>query len=356
MEQTLLYQIAFSFIEGVNDKTKKLLLLQWGTAINVYQACVNNYIPLSSDWPFEAAKLEMDFIAKHGIEIIPITSTNYPNRLLHCEDAPSLLYCKVNNDFNKTHLISIVGTRNHSFQAQKIIETLLEGLAHLNLGIISGLARGIDGLAHQTATQLKIPTWGVLAHGLDSLYPAENRNLAIEMLAEGGLLTEFKKNSPPLQFHFPKRNRIVAGMSDATIVIESPINGGSMITADLAFNYNREVFAVPGKLSDKNSQGCLSLIKNNKASMYHDPIHLLECLAWEPAPIKTKTSTPIPKEILSPELEKMLSLIALQGPINPDQLSKLYEKPLKDLPLLLLILEMKGLVYIQAGNHYAVTQ
>lgn len=222
------------------------------------------------------------------------------------------------------------------------------------IGIISGLALGIDTIAHKTAIDFKIPTWAVLGHGLDMIYPTQNRQLAIGMLEQGGLFTEFTSKTSPLHFHFPKRNRIVAGLSDATIVVETDTKGGSMITAGLAFKYNREVFAAPGKINDPKSKGCLALIKNNIASVYHDPAHFLEAMQW-PIPEKPK----IRKQNQQMNFEwdqitqQIIEFIDIHSPVQEAYIHEHFSMEPALLAAKLLDLELDGAIERQAGNQYA---
>ena len=191
--------------------------------------------------------------------------------MLNCYDSPTLLYYKGEADLNGDKIVAIIGTRNHTDYGKQITEQLVEELTEQNVVVVSGLAYGIDAIAHKAAVKNNLPTVGVLAHGLDQVYPPQHTGLAKEMLkAGGGLLTEFRSKSKPDKHNFPTRNRVVAGMSDATIVIETGIKGGSMITAELANNYNKDVFAFPGKVTDTKSAGCNYLIKNNKAILLTD--------------------------------------------------------------------------------------
>ncbi len=366
MSNHLFHSIAFSKIFGLNDNQRKLLLVHYGSAEVIYKERFNLQIPfldindafrkiLCNDWPWEDTEFEIAFIQKHQIKATCIFDADYPNRLIHCNDAPTVLYVKGKMDFNKKHLVSIVGTRQHTIQVNKIIQEIAEGLAHLDMGIISGMAMGVDGIAHKSALQNKIPTWGVLAHGLDQIYPKQHRRLAIEMLEKGGLITENKKGTIPFPYFFPKRNRIVAGMSDVTIVIESDIQGGSMITAKLAFDYNRTVFAVPGKLQDQRSKGCLYLIKSNQAQLYYDIIDFLENMKWEmPAPNPNTLSLKNPQLnlILEQDALSILEIIQQQGPIHPDEIVRQLSIAPGPFAKHLFQLEMQDLVFKQVGNLY----
>lgn len=293
MNDSLLYAIAFSQMHGINLYERKKLVQVFGSAMSIHHTCQQGekaFVDLElkcidslmAAWPLKAAALELSSMKRLGIDATCIEDAAYPNRLFQCEDAPTLLFSKGSKKWNLPYLISIVGTRNHTLYADKVIQTLLEGIQHLNLGVVSGLALGIDGMVHEKACQLKIPNWGVIATGLDDIYPAQHQRLAYKMMETGGgILTENICDTAPLPFQFPKRNRIVAGMTDATIVIESQVKGGSMITAGLARGYNREVFAVPGKITDLKSTGCLALVRSNKAQLYQSPTQLLESLGWD---------------------------------------------------------------------------
>jgi DNA processing protein len=362
MSEEIYYTIALSKLMGLNDIDRKKILEFYGSAVRVFEehqkqhagfAELNQFQKniLLGAWPLAEAEEELIFLHKHEIKCISILDPAYPNRLVQCKDAPIVLYVKGADQFNLPQLISIVGSRQHTIQVQKVIQELLEGLKHLNMGVISGMALGVDGIAHQTSLKLNLPTWGVLAHGLDQIYPTQHRKLAIEMLHQGGLITECRKGTIPLPYFFPKRNRIVAGISDATIVIETAIKGGSMITANLAFGYDREVFAVPGKIHDAKSKGCLHLIKYNKAQVYHDPIHLLENMNWPIA--KQNPVIKQSKLLLDPDLQRVLLLIEMQGPIHRDTIANHLKINASLLSSQLLSLELEGCIQLLAGNLYS---
>lgn len=353
-EEAILYNIAFSMLDGVAEKQKRAMLRYYGSAIAIYNVRKQNKI----DWPIDTAKEEINFIQKHHIQCFSLTDKHYPDRLFNISDPPLVLYTKGCTQFNLPQLISIVGTRQHTFQVKKVVQELIAGLAHLQIGIVSGMALGVDGIAHQLSLENNIPTWGVLAHGLDTIYPNQHRRLAIKMLNNGGLITECPQKTITMPYQFPKRNRIVAGMTDATIVIESAEEGGSMITAKLARGYDREVFAVPGKIHDAKSKGCLWLIKNNIATMYHDPIHLLENMNWPKAetthPITTNSNTVLALS-LSPILQSIYLLIQSQGPIHKDAIALQLAIASSELSAHLLSMELNGLIHLQAGNLYIIT-
>jgi DNA processing protein len=348
--EELFYTIAFSMLKGVPEAQKLKMLRYYQSAENIFK----NQSSKKIEWPLKEAEDELKFIEKHSIQCFSILDKYYPSRLSNISDPPLILYAKGSDHFNLPQLISIVGTRQQTHQAKKVIQELIEGLSHLKIGVISGLALGIDGIAHETALHYHLPTWGVLAHGLDKIYPNQHRRLAINILNQnGGLLTECRQNTLTMPYQFPKRNRIVAGMSDTTIVIESQVEGGSMITAKLARGYDREVFAVPGKIQDAKSKGCLWLIKNNIATMYFDPIQLLENMQW---PIQQIAQDEInfQQELidLSPIQASIFKIIQLQGPIQKDIICGQLSISSTELASHILGLELNGLIHLQAGNKY----
>src|SRR5205085_3183435 len=231
---------------------------------------------------FSKAEDEITFIEKYKIKVLFITDKEYPRRFLNCYDPPTLLFYKGSADLNASKVIGIVGTRNNTEYGKQSTEKLVKDLAALNPVIISGLAFGIDSIAHKASIKNNVPTIGALGHGLDTIYPRENAGLAKDMINHGGgLITEFFSKTKPDKHNFPQRNRVVAGLCDATIIVETDIKGGSMITAELANGYNRDVFAVPGRATDKKSSGSNYLIRNNKAVLLTDAKELIELMGWE---------------------------------------------------------------------------
>lgn len=364
MNPSLLYAIAFSQIHGINLYERKKLIHVFGSAMSIYNACkqggealmdleLKSIESLLSPWPLKTASEELSSMKKLSIDATCMEDAAYPNRLFQCEDAPTVLFSKGSKKWNLPYLISIVGTRNHTFYADKVIDELLEGIQHLNLGVVSGLALGIDGMVHEKACHLKIPNWGVIATGLDDIYPTQHHRLANKMMDTGGIITENICATAPLPYQFPKRNRIVAGMADATIVIESQIKGGSMITAGLARGYNREVFAVPGKITDQKSSGCLALVRSNTAQLYQSPTQLLENLGWALPNSKLPSQKPLPFD-LSPICQEILATIAKQSPIHQDHLANLFNLNIGLLSTHLLTLELNGLIHPHGGAFYSI--
>lgn len=290
----MLYQIALSLTPTIGPVQAKLLVDHMGSASAVFKAKVTDLKRIDGIGEvrirsikqfnqFKEAEEEIKFIEKYKISPLFITDSAYPQRLLNCYDSPVLLYYKGTADLNKAKIVSVIGTRNHTEYGKQLTEMLVKELATHDILVVSGLAYGIDAIAHKAALKNNLPTVGVLAHGLDQVYPLQHKSLAKDMVRQGGLLTEFRSRTRPDKHNFPTRNRIVAGMSDATIVIETGLKGGSIITAELANGYNKDVFAFPGKTTDSKSAGCNWLIGQNKAMLLADAEQLLEAMNWQPA-------------------------------------------------------------------------
>lgn len=292
MSNDLLYQIALSLTTNIGPVQAKILVEHFGNAQSIFNAKASQLKDIEGIGEVRAksikkfqrlaeAEEEVKFIEKYNIKPLFITDEKYPKRLLNCYDSPELLYYKGSADLNASRIIAIVGTRNHTEYGKQVTEKLIKELEDQHVIVISGLAYGIDAIAHKAALKNNLPTVGVLAHGLDQIYPSQHAGLAKDMIKDGGLLTEFRSKTNPDKHNFPTRNRIVAGISDATIVVETGIKGGSMITAELANGYNKDVFAFPGKVTDSKSAGCNYLIKNNKAVLLTDAQELIELMGWE---------------------------------------------------------------------------
>lgn len=304
----------------------------------------------------ERANREMEFIEKKNIKLICLGDEEYPYRLAECSDAPLVLHSLGNANLNAKHIVSIVGTRHASEYGKEICTNFVKDLATFapDTLIVSGLAYGIDVCAHRAALAAGLPTVGVLAHGLDQIYPTANRTTAKSMLENGGLLTEFMSETNPLPKFFVQRNRIVAGISDATVVIESASKGGSLITASLAGSYSRDCFAFPGRIDDKYSQGCNELVSRGKAALITSAYDFVEAMNWE-TPSK-KQNTALQTELF-PEMtaEESAIIAALQENSDGKQINQLVvelNKPINTLLPLLFEMEMKGYVKTVAGGSY----
>lgn len=367
MQDHLLHQIALTLIPGLGPVSRKKLIRHFGTASRILlasedelrsmpgigQALVKQLLLFKTDRPEkqladQLAEQTVRFVEAKGIQPLFITDRAYPQKLLHCPDAPTLLFWKGTADLNATAVLSIIGTRSNSPYGQQVTENLVASLPK-NVLVISGLAYGIDAIAHKAALQNGLHTVGVLAHGLDDLYPPANRNLAKNMLHQGGLLTEFHLQTKADKYNFPRRNRVVAGMADATVVIETAVKGGSMITADLAFGYNRELFAVPGRLNDAKSAGCLQLIQQQKALVYTSPEQLLDTMGWDPPGPKSALQEGLHPDLSQPERELVKFLqqkdhwtigeLQLQLSVDPGSLANM-----------LLNLEMQNIIRTLPGK------
>jgi len=288
----LIYKIALSHIKGVGDITAKKLISHCGNAELVFKenkkslASISNINKktidfINSEEALRIAEKEIKFMEKNNINHLFYIDKNYPNKLKLCLDSPVNLYYKGNIDWNKQRFISVVGTRKCTSFGKEFTENIITELAKYNIVVVSGLAFGIDISAHKAALKNNLNTVAVLAHGLDRIYPSQHSSIAEDIVKNGALLTDYKGGTPPDRQNFPSRNRIVAGISDATIVIESSKKGGSLITADIANSYNRDVFAVPGKPTDKQSEGCNILIKNHKAILLEDVNDIIKNLNWD---------------------------------------------------------------------------
>ncbi len=245
----------------------------------------------------ERAEKEIAFIEKYKIKSLYYTDKEYPSRLKHCDDSPILLYYKGNADLNAERIVGIVGTRRATDYGKESCEKIIEGLAELDVLIVSGLAYGIDTCSHKSALDNNLKTVGVVAHGLDRIYPSDNKTLAKKMHRNGGIITEFLSETNPDRENFPQRNRIIAGMVDALVVVESAKRGGALITADIANSYNRDVFAVPGDINKKFSEGCNLFIKTNRAALIQSADDIKYVMRWE-----TETKKPAKQRKLFVEL------------------------------------------------------
>lgn len=364
-EEELYHLLALMFCPYVGHSKAKILINYCGDAHAVFKASVTHLqkIPgigeitakaIKNFDAFSRVEKELEFIQKHQINVHPYTAKTYPQRLLDAPDAPLLLFALGDTDLNAMRVIGIVGTRKATEYGKQLTEELVKGLTQCGCLVVSGLAYGIDAIAHKSSLQNDLITVGVLGHGLDRLYPGNHRSLAKKMLEYGGgLLSEFPSGTLPDRENFPQRNRIVAAMCDATVVVETAIKGGAMITAHLANSYNREVFAYPGNIHDEFSQGCNWLIRHNKAALITSAQDLIENLNWDQGQKKQQQQLNLALELETGEKEIYLFLqSAKQSHI--DQISSETELPLSELALHLIALEMKNLIRSKPGKVYAL--
>jgi DNA processing protein len=363
MADELYYQIALTLVPDLGNIRARLLLDHFRTAQAVFKAKKKEIAAVEGigeacarsvkEWnDFDEAEKEIRFTEQQGIRTLFLTDPAYPQRLLHCYDPPTVLYYTGNADLNTAHIVSIIGTRNHTDYGRQVTEQLVAALQAQQVMVVSGLAFGIDAIAHRSALQHGLPTIGVLGHGLDTLYPMQHRPLSREITAQGALLTEFRRHTLPDKHNFPRRNRIVAGMADATIVIETAHKGGSMITAELAYTYNRDLFAVPGKITDQKSSGCLQLIKQNKAMLYTSPEDLLEILGWVE---KKKTVTKKQRALFIELTSEEKTIVDLLSELEAAPIDILYLRSglsSSTVAAVLLKLELQNIVVSLPGKMY----
>ena len=363
MHNDLLYQISLTLIPNIGDVHAKALINHFGNADAIFKAKKKELeeiegigsIRANSIKHFQHFKLaeeEISFIEKYKITPLFITDKNYPKRLLNCYDSPLVLYYRGDADLNSSKIISVVGTRSYSDYGKTVCEKLIEDLATQEILIVSGLAFGIDTIAHKSALKNNLKTVAVLAHGLDRIYPSQNKSLAKQMIENGGLLTDFRSDTNPDKQNFPKRNRIVAGISDAVVVIETGIKGGSLITAELGNGYNKDVFAFPGRINDSKSEGCNYLIKNNKACLITSANDLLENMGWKE---QKKISAKKQRELfieLTPEEKIIVDILQQQEQIHIDELYLKSGLSSSATASALLTLEMQNVVTSLPGKIY----
>lgn len=361
---SLIHQIALTLVQNVGHVTAKSLLARFGTPEAIFSAGREELLQVEGIGTVTAGQIlrtdalvlaekQLELIVKHQIEPLFYTDERYPKRLKRCYDAPVVLYYRGTADLNHPRIISIVGTRMATSYGLMLCEQLAETLRHYNVLIVSGLAYGIDVAIHKQSLLQGIPTVGVLGHGLDRLYPSVHRNTANEMLKNGGLLTEFPMYTNPEKENFPQRNRIIAGISDVTLVVEAALKGGALITAEIANSYNRDVYAFPGRTTNQYSEGCNFLIKTNRAGLIGHPRDLAYYMGWEAEtamkPLR-QTSMAIGLSAQETAVMKVLESASLRI----DELAIQAGIQQSKLAIHLLNLEIKGLIVSLPGNVYQV--
>ncbi len=367
-ETELLHILALLKVEGVGDIVAKKLINHCGTAENIFKLKASkltsidgigqNLIKnLKDKSVFLKATNELNFIKKNDIKVCYYQDNNYPERLKHCIDGPVLLFYTGTINWNTRRIISIVGTRQITSYGADFCKKLIEDLAPLNPIIISGFAYGVDIVAHQAAMDNNLQTIGILAHGLNQIYPKTHKRYISKMDSKGGFMTEFWSNSNPEKENFVKRNRIVAGIAEATIVIESAEKGGSLITATMANDYNRDVFAVPGRTSDRLSLGCNNLIKTQRAHLLSSAADVLYILNWEIENTSKKGTKVIQKQLfisLDQEEQQLYDYLHLHGKQQLDVIAIASNFPVFKTASILLNMELKGVVRPLPGKLFEV--
>ncbi|NND77736.1 MAG: DNA-protecting protein DprA [Flavobacteriales bacterium] len=348
------------FLEGAGSVLSKKLIAYCGSSEAVFKQSKNALEKIPGIGSEKARKItegtdlgraeeELVLMEKNGIDMHFYLDPSYPRRLKHCDDGPLILFSKGNVQFNNEKCLSLVGTRNATSYGTDLCRKVIEEMKEQDPLIISGLAYGIDVAAHKAAVKNGVGTVAVLAHGLDKLYPALHKGVALDMVENGGLVSEFPVGTPAMRDNFPSRNRIIAGMSDAIIIVESAWKGGSMITAEFGNSYNRDVFALPGRITDGYSEGCNRLIKSHKAHIFTGVADLEYIMGW----VKEEKKV-IQRKVfidLSPEEEKLLGLLRLNSD-TIDNISLKSEMPISTTSSILLNLEFNGLVRSLPGKVY----
>lgn len=358
--------LTLSRSDGIGPATARKLIAHFGSASAVLRAPaeqitqetgVSERIATAlNDAPLRAqCQRDIEAALKLGGKALHLNDPEYPQRLLHCNDAPIVLFVVGSPDLNARRIIAVVGTRKVSDYGKQVCEKIIGELEPYGCSIVSGLAYGVDICAHHAAMKYGLPTMACLAHGIQRIYPSEHTSTARSMIEQGGgWVTEFAPGMQPKRNNFPERNRIIAGMCDATIVIESGNKGGSMITARIAASYHREVFAVPGRITDTQASGCNSLIKNMEALLLSHGAQLARELQWEKAP---QTAKQLPLLVdLSPE-ERFICELLVDGPLHVDLIAaRMHEQGIEigQLPLLFIHLEMRGLIRQHPGQRFSL--
>lgn len=370
-DSELKYKIGISLIENIGPVLAKKLIAYTGSVEAVFNEKKSKLMKIPGIGEIIAQKItgqnvldkaeaEVDFIKKHRINVLFYIDSDYPQRLKHCNDAPMLLYHKGNADFNRQKVISIVGTRSATEYGRQQCENIIEQLVQRrhNPIIISGLAYGIDICAHRAALKNKLTTIAVLAHGLDTIYPALHRSVAKEIITNGGLVSEFISKTKIDRKYFLQRNRIIAGLSDATLVVESAKKGCALVTADIANSYNRDVFAFPGRNGDKYSEGCNWLIKTHKASLIQSVDDIEYLLNWD-MPDSNSNKRTVQKSLfteLTDEEQKIVNTLKQHNELPIDIISQKAGLSMSKVSFNLLNLEFAGLVKTLPGKVYKVSQ
>jgi DNA processing protein len=364
MSKNLKYKIALSLIPGIGGILARNLLAYVGNVEGVFSESHKALVKIPGIGEVNAKRIknskvhgkaekEIEFIQKHKIDAYFYTDNNFPRRLRNCVDSPILIYSKGKINFDEQRVISIVGTRNATDYGKRVCEEMIQQFSErkYKILIVSGLAYGIDVQAHKSALKYNIPTVGVVAHGLDRLYPALHKETAKKMLANGGLVTDFTsgtKIDPP---NFLRRNRIIAGLADATIIVESAIKGGALVTADIASSYNRDVFAFPGRAGDSYSKGCNQLIRNNGATLIDGIDDLEYFMGWENNTIEKNIQASLFVDLTEQE-QKIVNLIQREGELFIDQISAEMGLAASKVSAMLLQLEFKNVLLVKPGQIY----
>lgn len=361
-----LYQLALHLTPKLGGVMIRHLMAHFGTADKIFEANLRDLLRvqgigentartiLQKDGVKEA-EIELSRLEKSGTQLIFFTDKEYPKRLKSLYDSPAMLYWKGRLDLNEGIFLGIVGTRKATDYGRMITEEIIQGIANKGITIMSGLAYGIDIIAHRACSKLNVPTVGVMATGIDIIYPSTHAKTAQEIQINGGIITENRFGTKPDAARFPARNRIIAGMSDATIVVEAAEKGGALITAEYANNYNREVFAVPGNLNNSFSTGCNKLIRENKAQIFTGVEDLLESMRWLPTtPLENSVKYNAVPEHFTQEESQVFGLLRQHGELQIDDLTWQSKIHPSKLAALLLNLELQGFIRSLPGKRFTL--
>ena len=369
-QEEIYYTVALTRMTGFNQQTALLLYrtLGGGQAVYEHRNDIGDVMPEATprlresmknwDDALHRAAAEMEFMQKGGVRALCLDDEDYPQRLRECADAPVVVFYKGTSDLNQQYVVDMVGTRHCTPYGQDLVRRFISDLRRLcpQVLIVSGLAYGIDICAHRNALEQGYETVGVLAHGLDQIYPPRHRDTAVEMVKNGGLLTEYMSQTEALPNNFRQRNRIVAGMSDATILVESAVKGGGLITCRIAQEYGRDVFAFPGNVGQPYSEGCNLMIRNNTAALITSAEEFVEAMGWKQQCEKPATV----ERQLFPELtadeQRIVQLLQQTNDLQLNIISVRAEIPVGQLSALLFSLEMKGIIKPLAGGTYHLIQ
>ena len=364
MGDNMVFKIALTQIPFVGAVTAKQLISYCGSAEAVFQTPKKHLLKIPGIGEqtalailqyrdFTRAEHEVHFLERNGIRGLFYTDAGYPERLKHFPDAPAMVFIKGEAAMNPERVLAVVGTRQPTSHGASLCEEIIHSLKPYGPQIVSGLAYGIDAMAHKAALDAGLPTLAILGHGLNRIYPAANKSLAMEMIQQGGgLLTEFLSDTGPDRENFPMRNRIVAAMCDALVVIETGKKGGSMITAQLANDYNKDVFAIPGRVKDLKSEGCNFLIKSHKAGLIESGEDIAWFMQWDPPASNNAVQRSLFVE-LSPEEKTVLDLMQQHPePWSIDRISYHSKLQGSEIASVLLNLEFKGLVKPLPGKRF----
>jgi DNA processing protein len=360
----LIYKIGVSLIPGIGDIMAKKLIAYTGSPEAVFKEKKANLLKIPGIGEILAkeimqqqvlgiAEKELAFIEKYQIQYFYYLDKSYPERLKHCIDSPVIFFMKGMVDLNMEKALSIVGTRNATSYGKARCNKIVDELAERwhDVLIVSGLAYGIDVCAHKAALRNNFYTIGVLGHGLGTLYPSSHKEIAKQISKKGALITDFLSHVQPEKNNFIKRNRIIAGISDATLVVESGLQGGALITADIACSYNRDVLTIPGRTEDKYSKGCNQLIKNNKAALVESAQDIEYVLGWD----SQNNTKPVQKQLfveLTEEEKTLVDLLQASEDVSLDHICYTLNLPVSRVSPVLLALEFKGMVKTLPGKIY----